>query len=56
MPRTSPWRRWTTVNALPGVSFQNPVFAVMPPRGAPRWYIGEREGRLLSAERAMPTR
>jgi glucose/arabinose dehydrogenase len=50
MPRTSPWRRWTTVNALPRVSFHNPVFAVMPPRGASRWYVGEREGRIVSVE------
>jgi hypothetical protein len=27
--------------------FQNPLFAVMPPRDPHRWFIGEREGRVL---------
>ncbi len=48
MPLDEPDRAFTIRNALPHLRFQNPVFAVMPPRSPGRWFIGEREGRIVT--------
>jgi glucose/arabinose dehydrogenase len=48
MPIEEPGRVWTIRSAFTALRFQNPVFAVMPPRDRSTWFIGEREGRLLA--------
>jgi hypothetical protein len=47
LPATEPDRAWTTRGHFRHLTFQNPVFAVMPPRNPRLWFIGEREGRIF---------
>ncbi len=56
LPLTEPGRPFTISNALPQLRFQNPVFAVMAPRLPGRWFIGEREGRILSVDNRADAR
>jgi glucose/arabinose dehydrogenase len=49
-PLEEPARAFTIRNAFRHLRFQNPVFAVMPPRAPGRWFIGEREGRILAVD------
>jgi glucose/arabinose dehydrogenase/mono/diheme cytochrome c family protein len=48
MPLEEPGRLWTIRDAFATLRFQNPVFALMPPRDGSVWFVGEREGRLLA--------
>jgi glucose/arabinose dehydrogenase len=50
LPLHEPDRPYTIRNAFRQLRFQNPVFAVMPPGAPGRWFIGEREGRILAVE------
>ena len=56
MPLAEPNRPFTIRNAFPHLRFQNPVFAVMPPTSPRRWFVGEREGRIVSFENREDTR
>ena len=55
-PPSDPDVTWAIEDALPGVTFQNPVLAIMAPGDREHWYVGEREGRLLRVSRQDPGR
>jgi glucose/arabinose dehydrogenase len=55
-PSVEPGQSWTTRAHFQHLTFQNPVFAVMPPRNGGVWFIGEREGRIYSVPDDEQTR
>lgn len=57
-PDRDPDLRWTTEDAFPGLTFQNPVTAAEVPGRPGLWLVGEREGRiwLVDATGQAPTR